>query len=153
MVILRRCREAAEDIRRLKERIAQRREVLGSLSAPQMDPNGGGHGSPDRDKYGKIYGDIDQLEREQQRRREAENVEKMSALALLEMIPDLESRILYDYYVQRMTTPEIASSRKYQVSYVRKKKRDAERLMDMLSEERVNSTLPPWYLKEKGDAT
>jgi len=150
MTILRRCRAAEGDVERLNERIKQRREVLDSISAPLADPNGGSRGSGDKDKTGRILADIDELERERDARKEAGEAERVSACALVDMVPDLEGRILFDYYVKRMDTTEIARSRKYTTGYVRKTKRAAEQLMELISMERVAATLPAWYLKQKG---
>ena len=152
MTIMRRCREARNDVERLQQRIDQRRDVLNSLSAPQADPNGGSRGSGDKDKIGKILADIDELEREVEARKEAEKAEKTAALTLLDMVPDLEGRVLYDYYVKRWDTPEIARKEKYTAGYVRKTKRNGEQLLEMLSPERVDNVLPAWYLREKGGA-
>ena len=150
ITILKRCRAAKSDIGRLQQRIDQWHDVLTSLSAPQADPNGGSRGTGDKDKTGKILADIDVLEREKEARKEAYEAEKVSACALMDMVPDLEGRVLYDYYVKRMDTPEIARKEKYTAGYVRKTKRNAEQLLDMLDPDRVNATLPAWYLREKG---
>ncbi len=150
MDILKRCRAATSDIERLQQRIEQRRDVLNSLSAPQADPNGGSRGSGDKDKIGRILAEIDELEREKDARQEEGEVERVAACALMDMVPDLEGRVLYDYYVKRMDTPEIARKEKYTAGYIRKTKRNAEQLLDMLGQERVRSVLPPWYLREKG---
>ena len=150
MTILKRCRAAKSDIGRLQQRIDQWHDVLTSLSAPQADPNGGSRGTGDKDKTGKILADIDALEREIAARKEAYEAEKVSACALMDMIPDLEGRVLYDYYVKRWDTPEIARKEKYTAGYVRKTKRNAEQLLNMLDPDRVNATLPAWYLREKG---
>ena len=93
---------------------------------------------------------LDELERELEARKEAYAAEKCAAVALTDMVPDLESKILFGYYVKRMDTTAIARKEKYQTSYVRRVKRDAEKLIEMLSPERVDGTLPAWYLKEKG---
>ena len=88
MTIMRRCRAAQDDIERIQQRIEQRRDLLDSISAPPMDPNGGGRGSGDKDKTGRILADIDLLEREKAARQEAWNAERVAALSLLEMVPD-----------------------------------------------------------------
>ncbi len=150
ITILQRCRAAKTDISRLQQRIEQWHDVLGSLSAPQADPNGGSRGTGDRDKIGRILASIDELEREVEARKEAEKAEKVAAVALVDMVPNLEGRILYDYYVKRWDTPEIARKEKYTAGYVRKTKRSAEGLLEMLTADRVNGTLPAWYLREKG---
>ena len=150
MTILKRCRAAKSDIGRLQQRIDQWNDVLTSLSAPQADPNGGSRGTGDRDKTGKILAEIDALEREIEARRETYEAERVSACALMDMVPDLEGKVLYDYYVKRMDTPEIARKEKYTAGYVRKMKRNAEQLLTMLDPDRVTATLPGWYLREKG---
>jgi hypothetical protein len=149
--ILKRCRAARTDISRLQQRIDRWREMLDSIGAPQADPNGGSRGSADPDKVGRIMGEIDALEREIARRKEGQQAEAASALALLDTLPDLESKILYAYYVKRQDTPEIARKEKYTAGYVRKVKRGGETLLDMLSAERVTATLPAWYLREEED--
>ena len=151
LTILKRCRAAKNDIEQLQRRIEQRRELLDGLSAPQADPNGGSRGTSDPDKTGRILADIDELERALNARREAENAEKVAALSLLDMVPDLEGKVLYDYYVKRMDTPEISRKEKYTAGYVRKMKRSGEQLLEMLGAERVKSVLPAWYIKEKGE--
>ena len=150
MTILKRCRAAKSDIGRIQQRIEQWHDVLTSLSAPQADPNGGSRGTGDKDKTGKILADIDLLERQKKAREEAYEAEKVAACALMDMVPDLEGKVVYDYYVKRWDTPEIARKEKYTAGYVRKTKRNAEQLLNMLDLDRVNATLPAWYLREKG---
>ncbi len=150
MTILRRCRAAKNDIGRLDQRIEQWHDILSNTSAPQADPNGGSRGTGDKDKIGRITANIDQLERQKNARREAYEAEKVAACTLMDMVPDLEGRVLHDYYVKRWDTPEIARKEKYTTGYVRKTKRNAEQLLEMLSPERVDALLPAWYLREKG---
>ena len=150
MTILKRCRAAKSDIGRIQQRIEQWRDVLTSKSAPQADPNGGSRGTGDKDKTGRIEAEIDVLERQKKAREEAYEAEKVAACALMDMVPDLEGKVLYDYYVKRWDTPEIARKEKYTAGYVRKTKRNAEQLLNMLDPDRVNATLPAWYLREKG---
>lgn len=149
MTIMRRCRAAQEEIERIQQRIDSRWEVLDGIGAPTADPNGGSRSTGDRDKTGRILGDIDVLEREKEARKEAWNAEKVAALSLLDMVPELEGKILHDYYVRRMDTGGIARKRKYTAGYVRKVKRSGEQLLEMLGEERVRSTLPGWYLRKE----
>ena len=150
ITIMKRCRAAKNDIDRLQQRIDQWHDVLTSLSAPQADPNGGSRGSGDKDKTGRIYAEIDALEREKTARQEAAEAERVATRALMDMVPDLEGKILFDYYARGWDTPKIAREEKYTAGYVRKTKRAAEQLLDMLDPVRVDSTLPAWYLREKG---
>ena len=152
MIIMRRCRAAKGDIERIQQRIDQRRELLDGMNAPQADPNGGSRPTGDRDKIGRILGDIDQLEREMEARKEAGNAEKAAALALTEMVPDTEGKVLYDYYVKGWDTTEIARKERYTPGYVRKAKRSGEQLLDMLGPERVKAVLPAWYIRTKGES-
>lgn len=151
LTILRRLREAKTDISRLQLRIDQRMEVLDSIGAPSPDPNGGSRGSADPDKIGRVMADVDLLEREMEGRKNAEKAEAASALILLDMLPDAENRVLYDYYVKRWDTPAIARKEKYTAGYVRKVKRSGEQLLEMVTAEQVAATLPAWYLREKED--
>lgn len=151
LTILKRCRAAESDLERLQQRIDQRREVLTSIGAPLGDPNGGSRATVDKDKTGRVLAEIDELERQMQDRKEAENAERVAALALIDMVPDLEGRVLYDYYVKRWDTPEIARREKYTAGYIRKTKRNAENLLSMLGRDRVSGTLPDWYIKKKGE--
>ena len=147
--ILKRCRDAKGELERLQQRIAQRRDIL-DAKAPQADPNGGSRGSGDKDKIGRVTADIVDLEREMEARKEELMAEQTSACALLDMVPDLESEVLHMYYVKNEDTARIARRKKYTNGYVRRVKRNAEQLLDMLDEERVNATLPSWYLKREG---
>jgi len=150
ITILKRCRAARGDIDRLQQRIDQWRDVLTSLSAPQADPNGGSRGSGDKDKTGRIYAEIDALEREKAARQDRAEAERVATRALMDMVPDLEGKILFDYYARGWDTPKIAKAEKYTAGYVRKTKRAAEQLLEMLDPDRVDETLPAWYLREKG---
>lgn len=149
LTILRRCRGAEEDLERLRQRIRQRHEILTAIGAPRPDPNGGGHGGGDPDKYGRIMADIDQLERKLQSREEDYRAEAAAAVALMDMVPDLEGRVLYSYYARRMSVPEIARKEKYQPGYLRKVKKRAEELLRMLSAEKVEELLPAWYIRKR----
>lgn len=148
ITILRRVRAAEEEIGRLNLQLQQRWDALTGISAPQADPNGGSRGSADPDKNGRIMGDIDQLERKIRRRKERLEAETVAALALLDMLPNLESKVLHAYYLKHCSTTDIARREKYTQGYVRRVKRQAETVLGMLSQERVDGTLPRWYLQE-----
>ena len=152
MTILRRCRGSEEEIRRLEGMIWRRRDAMTSLQSVRTDPDGGSRPTGDTDKIGRMLADVDALERRLEERRNAQAVETASSCAMLDMIPDLESRVLYDYYVRRMTTAEVARKQKYQEGYVRKVKKRGEDAARLLTPERVRSTLPRWYLeREEGE--
>ena len=149
MSILRSCRKAEQDKERLEQLIAQRREVLDSLSGPRMDPNGGGKGSPDPDKTGRIVADIDELERKLQQRRDEHEVEKVAVTAMMDWLPIVEGKVLHKYYVSRMTTGEIAKAEHYKEEYIRKIKSRGERLLKMVDGARVDELAPRWYRERR----
>lgn len=150
ITIFKRCRAAAGDIRRLQQRIQQRRAALTSITSPQADPNGGSKGSTDPDKYGKLLADIDALERDLEARKQARTCEIAAACVLLDKLPETESGVLHGYYIAQETTAIIAVRLKYQDSYIRKVKRNAEKMLGDIPPEQVAAALPPWYLKEYG---
>ena len=137
ITILKRCRDAEGEIERLEVSIRQREDILTNIAAPQGDPNGGGRATGDSDKTGRVTADKIDLEKRLQDRREALAVELASASALLDMVPSLESRILHRYYVQRKTVAMIARELKYQTGYAKRKKREGERILELLSPERA----------------
>lgn len=154
IIILNRCRAAEKDLATIQEKIERRRERLDDTSAPQVDPNGGSRGSGDRDKTGRLMGEIDALERQKQAREDAKNAEEVAAFALVDRLPDLEGKVIYKYYVKRMDTTAIAKDPKdprnrYTAGYIRKVKRNAEQLLDMMDPEQVAALLPPWYVQRE----
>ncbi len=151
--MLKRCKAAQSEIRRLELRIRQREDVLTGLGGMRMNPNGGSRARGDPDRMGAIAAEIDEIERQKQARADAWKAEAASAMALLDMLPETESGILHRYYLLRESTGEIAVSLRRESSYVRKKKRDGEEIMRMLSAERVAATLPAWYLRDWPDET
>lgn len=154
IIILNRCRAAERDLATIQEKIDRRRERLDDTSAPQVDPNGGSRGSGDKDKTGRLMGEIDALERQKQAREDAKNAEEVAAFALVDRLPDLEGKVIYKYYVKRMDTTAIAKDPKdprnrYTAGYIRKVKRNAEQLLDMMDPEQVAALLPPWYVQRE----
>lgn len=147
MTILKRCRGAADDIRRLEQRIRQRQEAL-DIGGMRLNPIGGGKGTAEQDRMALMAAEVDEIEREKQDREDARRAEIASAVLLLEMLPELESGVLHRYYVLRMSTGEIARELRRESSYVRKKKRDGEETLALLEESRVAATLPGWYLRK-----
>ena len=146
--ILKRCRRSEEEIQRLQTQVWQRRDALDGMHTPVMDPNGGSRGSGDPDKTGRMVADLIATEQRQKEREQEAAVETAASLALLDMLPELESKVLFWYYVKRMNVISVARKLKYTEGYTRRKKREGEQLLSMLSAERVRSTLPRWYLEK-----
>ena len=150
ITIFKRCRAAAGDIRRLTQRIQQRRDAMTSISAPQADPNGGSHSQGDPDIMGKMMADIDELERSLEARKQARTVEIAAACVLLDKLQDPESSVLHGFYIKQESTASIARRLKYQDSYIRKVKINGEKALGELTADQVAAALPPWYLREYG---
>lgn len=146
MEILRRCRTAAEEIERMEIRIRQRRAAAGAGGATLSMDGGGGSGYGDR--VGRIGAELADLEQQKEDREMALSVEVASACALMDLLPALESKILYGYWVEGKSTGEIARTEHFTQAYVRKKKRGGEMLLEMLGPDRVRETLPRWYLEK-----
>lgn len=148
MTILRRCKSLKSDLQRLDLRVRQADDALRAIGGMRMDANGGGKGTADMDRTGKLVAELDEMERAKKDREDAGRAEIASAVMLLRMVPDLESEILHRYYLLGETISGIAVSMKYEQSYVRKRKKAGEEAMGYLSAERVAETLPAWYLKK-----
>ena len=150
ITILERCRRADGDIRRLEQRIRQRRDALYCISPSQADPNGGSRGHGEQDKIGRLLEDIDALETSLKARRQERSVEIAAACVLLDQLPELESEVLHRYYIKHEETPGIARRKTYQESYIRKIKSRAEKALAKLPPDQVAATLPGWYLRSRG---
>lgn len=150
MTIFERCRSAAGEIRRLNQRIQQRREAMKSAPAPQPDPSGGSRTRAATDRTGKMVADIDALERQLEARKQARGAELAAACALLDDLPELESSVLYGYYIGMESAASMARRMKYQDSYIRKVRRNGEKLLNELSGDQVAAVLPTWYMHRYG---
>lgn len=148
LVILQRCREAEEEIALIDARLRRQRETMDAMGGMRMDTVGGGRGSGDPDRMGRMMAKLDGIEREKEKREREKDAEIYSAGRLIDMLPNLEGEILHRYYVMRMSTGAIARKLGYTGSYVRRKKTDGENAMaQVISPERAAATLPEWYVK------
>lgn len=144
MTVLRRCREADEDMRQLRQHIGRRRDTLTGAGGLQV-------GNPviretgDPDKLGRVLADIDALERQLEERRQRHACEAAAACVLLDSLPGTVADVLHGYYVRGESTAVIARRLKYTASYVRRLKRDGEQLLAAVSAEEVAAALPKWY--------
>lgn len=144
--ILNRCRAADAELRRIQQRIDQRRSALYRITAGPMDANGGSHTSGNHDKIGTLEADIDTLTRQLMARKRAKQVEIAAACALLDYLDAASSDILYRYYVLGETAVVIAAARGYQDGTVRAKKAEALKVLAEMDSAKVDATLPGWYL-------
>ncbi len=148
VTILKRCRSAEADKRRIRQRIQQRREAMVCVT-PRLDAAGGGRGASDGDKMTAYVSAIDDLEQALYQREQERMAEVAAACALLDMLPAAESAVLHKYYVLGAKLPGIAQELSYTEGYVRNLKCDGERLLEALPEQRVLTVLPHWYTHER----
>lgn len=146
--ILNRCRNAEADKRRIRQRIAQRRDAIACIT-PRADTVGGGRGASEPDKIGAFVAAVAELEERLKQRQQAHSVEIAVACTLLDTLPEAESAILHEYYVKGGKIPGIAKRLGYSESYARKLKSDAERHLDEVPESSVAAALPAWYLQNE----
>ena len=148
LTILRRCRGAKEEMERIQRRVARRRDAMTSIT--QAPSEGGGGGSDDR--YASFVSAIDEYESLLKRRDACYRAELSASCALLEELPETESAVLYDYYVQVEKVDAIARKMRYSESYVRRVKACGEQRVRGIDESRVRAALPDWYLLQEREA-
>lgn len=147
--ILKHCREAKGEIEGLREQIERKREILTALPTLKIDDIGGGHGTPERDRAGRILADIDMLEREIQTREDEWSAESIAAASFLDRLPQAESKVLFEYYIKRLDTETIGRKGNYTGGYVRKMKRTAEKKLEFVLFEDIAYLFPDWYREGK----
>ena len=147
MTILKRCRSAESDKRRIRQKIQQRREAQACITS-NPDPNGGGRGSAESDKMLSMVSKLDELERDLYQREQNRTIEVTAACALLDTLPENASRVLHKYYVVGEKLSNISRSVGYSDGYVRKLKWHGEASMGAISPDIVRKHLPDWYLSE-----
>lgn len=143
--ILKHCRAAQRDITDLTEQLERKREILTALPTLKTDDTGGGRGTPERDKIGRVLADIDLIEREIRTREAERDAESIAAASFLDRLSPTESKILFEYYIKRWDTGKIASTSNYTDGYIRKAKRDAEKKLSLVSYEKIKYLFPDWY--------
>lgn len=149
MTILKRCRGAKEEMERIRRRVARRRDAMTSIT--QAPSEGGGGGGSD-DRYASFVSAIDEYESLLKRRDACYRAELSASCTLLEELPETESAVLYDYYVQVEKVDAIARKMRYSESYVRRVKANGEQRISQVDENRVRAALPDWYLLQESEA-
>ena len=147
--ILKHCKAAHHDITYLQEQIERKREILTALPTLKTDDTGGSHGTPDKDKIGRILADIDLLEREIQTREAERDAESIAAASFLDRLSPIEGKILFEYYIKRWDTEKIAAKNSYTGGYIRKAKREAEKKLSFVRFEDIKYLFPEWYQEGK----
>ncbi len=148
MTILKRCRNAKQDLERMKAQLERREDAMRAFGGLRLDDIGGSRGGSGDDRMARMSAEKDEIERAIRDRREAHLAEVGSAIQLIDLIPELEGDILHRYYVTGDSCQGIARALRYDRSYVQRKKRDGEEAMERLPDEAVAETLPEWYLKK-----
>lgn len=146
ITILQRCRDAEQDLRRIRQRIERRREAAESVS-PRINA-GGGRSTAEPDKIAAFVAAITELEADLRGREQARRVEVAAACVLLDGLPENESAVLHQFYIKRQKIPAIARRLGFTEGYIRKLKTMGERMLDELPQETVRGALPCWYIRE-----
>lgn len=152
MTILTRCRAAEADMRRLRQRIRQRREAAESITPVTTDTGSRQPSNGEPDRLAVLLCAITELEAALEAREKARRVEVAAVCVYLDTLEETESTVIHRYYVTRLKVSAIAAEMNFTEGYIRRLKVEAERKLDALSDADVRAALPPWYLKESGDA-
>ena len=116
ITIMQRCRDAEQDLRRIRQRIERRREAAESVT-PRINA-GGGRSTAEPDKIAAFVAAITELEADLRGREQARRVEVAAACVLLDRLPETEGAVLHQYYVQRRKIHNIAAKMGYTDSYI-----------------------------------
>ena len=117
ITILQRCREAEQDLRRIRQRIERRREAAESVT-PRINA-GGGRSTAESDKIAAFVAAITELEADLRGREQARRVEVAAACVLLDCLPENESAVLHQFYIKRQKIPAIARKLGFTEGYIR----------------------------------
>lgn len=147
--ILNRCRDGQRDIRQLRDRLARLLECATNTTA-RLDRVGGRSG--ERDKLSTFASDIEQCEGMLKAREKRYEAELLAACKIVDELDELESGILYRYFVQGQSTSEIAKALHYSAGYVKRRKAAGIAAVWELDID-VDALLPEWYLKGGEDRT
>lgn len=148
IVILTRCRDAAEDIRALEERLARLRACVTNTAAPPTNRDAARVQRHGVSKSELFLGDITECEAALAARLYARDVEELACCRIVDMLPMPERDILYRYYVARETVRCIATAMGYSAGYIKQRKRNGLTLIAEISEDAVDAQLPDWYLAQ-----
>jgi len=148
MWIFDRCKLAAGDKKALRDRITRYRESATRISAA-LD-GVGARGTAEPDKLLAIMAEIDELERSIQQRDREYAAEVAAACKLLDMLPDVECKIVSRYYIDGVALNTIAREMSYSYGYVRTVKSAACTHLDDIPEAMVAALLPAWYVQTFG---
>lgn len=148
MQIFERCKAADGDKKALRDRITRYRESATRMSAA-LD-GVGARSTAEPDKLSAIMAEIDALEREIRQRDQEYAAEVAAACKLLDMLPDVECKIVNRFYIDGTPLTVIARELSYSYGYVRTVKSAACNHLDGIPEAMVSALLPEWYLKIYG---
>jgi len=146
MTILTRCRRAEDDLRRIQQRIQQRREAAESV-VPKTD-RVGARGAAHPDWMGENLAAVSEQEARLTARERAYMAEVDAVCLILDRLTETESAVLYQFYINRQKAAYIAKKQGFSEGYVRKIKADAERAIEAIPEEWVETVVPKWYCEE-----
>ncbi len=144
--VLERCRAAQGEIASLQNRIERYRDSAASVTH-FADGVGGGKSTGEPDKMLAFVAEIAALEEQKALRARQYSAELAASLKLLDMLPEMESRVLHLFYVKNIGLSVIAAEQNYSYGYIRKVKAEGLRQARLISARAVREVLPTWYLK------
>lgn len=144
MQIFERCKAAESDKKALRDKIKRYRDSATRMSAA-LD-GVGARSTSEPDKLSAIMAEIDYLEREIRQRDREYAVEVAAACKLLDMLPEVECKIVNSFYIAGTPLTVIARELSFSYGYTRTVKCGACAHLDAIPEAMVAALLPPWYL-------
>ena len=141
--ILKRCRSAGEEIRRLTEKWKRLEECATSVSSPLNSTGGSRSGVTDR--VARFATEIDECRRAIAARRKRFDVELLTSCDLINRLTEPECSVIYRFYIQGQTVAEIAKALKYSEGYVKQVKRRGLDQIGAIPAAEIERMVPDWY--------
>ena len=126
--------------------LERRKDAMRAFGGIRMDEAGGSRGSGG-DRMARMSGEIDEIERAIQDRKDARMAEVGSAIQMIDTLEDdVAADVMYRYYVTGDGISGISRAIPCDRSYVQRKKREGENALAGIPGDKVAETLPGWYL-------
>ena len=125
--ILNRCRDGAQEVQRLNQRLQR-------LLKSAVDP-------------AALEADVAACRRELEQRSRALDAERLASCRIVDILPYPACCILSRYFVGGQSQGDIVCALHITVGYYKRKKREGLAEADKMDEETVGALLPEWYKK------
>ncbi len=125
--ILNRCRDGAQEVQRLEQRLQR-------LLKSEVNPT-------------TLEADVAACRQALEQRSRALDAERLASCRIVDMLPDPACGILYRYFVIGQNQGEIVCSLHITAGYYKRKKREGLAEAAKMEETAVDALLPDWYGK------